>query len=178
MNKQQIWQLIAAARAQAQDRHDSESVAHEATSLPADRPAEEIVAAGQVLWDLMTESCTAPLWAAAHLINGGCSDDGFDYFRGWLIAQGREVFERAVADPDALVELPIVRSAAADGAPLEGEDILGVAWDAHIAATGEQLPEDTPTIRHPRLDPAWAFDFDDSDEMARRLPRLAALYEE
>ncbi|MFJ5645558.1 hypothetical protein [Streptomyces sp. NPDC093223] len=29
---------------------------------------------------------------------------------------------------------------------------------------------------NPRLDPAWAFDFDDSDEMARRLPRLAALY--
>jgi hypothetical protein len=59
---------------------------------PASRPAEEIVAAQQVLWDLMAESYTNPLWAAAYVINGGCSDDGFDYFRGWLIAQGREVF--------------------------------------------------------------------------------------
>ncbi|MFE5591185.1 DUF4240 domain-containing protein [Streptomyces sp. NPDC056549] len=33
---------------------------------------------------------------AAYMVNGGCCDDGFDYFRGWLIAQGRNVFERAV----------------------------------------------------------------------------------
>ncbi|MFF5497583.1 DUF4240 domain-containing protein [Streptomyces aquilus] len=43
-------------------------------------------------------------------MNGGCSDDGFDYFRGWPIAQGREDFERATADPDALAELPAVRA--------------------------------------------------------------------
>ncbi|MFI6283428.1 hypothetical protein ACIBCM_01525 [Streptomyces sp. NPDC051018] len=26
----------------------------------------------------MIDSCTNPLWAAAHIANGGCSDDGFD----------------------------------------------------------------------------------------------------
>ncbi|MFC7267263.1 DUF4240 domain-containing protein [Streptomyces lutosisoli] len=177
MNKQQFWELIATARDRVLDPHESESVAREAASLLANRPAEEIVAAEQVLWDLMVKSYTNPLWAAAYIANGGCSDDGFDYFRGWLIAQGREVFERVVADPDALVELPIVQAAAAaDGVDLEGEDMLGIAWNAHITATGDQLPAGPPTIRYPQLDPAWAFDFDDSDEMARRLPRLAALY--
>ncbi|WP_328351679.1 DUF4240 domain-containing protein [Streptomyces sp. NBC_00445] len=176
MNKQQFWELIAAARDQVINPHESESVAREATSLLAARPAEEIVAAQQMLWDLMAESYTNPLWAAAYVINGGCSDDGFDYFRGWLIAQGREIFERVVADPDALAELPIVQASAADGVDLEGEDVLGIAWDAHVAATGDQLPADAFTIRYPQLDPAWAFDFDDSDEIARRLPRLAALY--
>ncbi|MDX3524851.1 MULTISPECIES: DUF4240 domain-containing protein [Streptomyces] len=176
MNKQQFWELIAAARDRAIAPHESEAVAREATSLLADRPVEEIVAAEQVLWDLMAESYTNPLWAAAYTANGGCSDDGFDYFRGWLIAQGREVFERAVADPDALAELPIVQASAADGIDLEGEDMLGIAWNAHIMATGDQLPADSPTIRYPQLDPAWAFNFDDSDEMTRRLPRLAALY--
>ena len=39
-----------------------------------------------------------PLWDAAYLINGGCSDDGFDYFRGWLVDQGRETFERCLAE--------------------------------------------------------------------------------
>ncbi|MFI8521009.1 DUF4240 domain-containing protein [Streptomyces sp. NPDC085481] len=176
MNKQQFWELIAAARDQALAPHESEAVARESTSLLAKRPVEEIVAAEQVLWDLMVESYTNPLWAAAYIANGGCSDDGFDYFRGWLIAQGREVFERVVADPDALAELPIVQASAAAGVDLEGEDMLVIAWNAHITATGDQLPTDAFTIRYPQLDPAWGFDFSDSGEMARRLPRLAALY--
>jgi hypothetical protein len=36
------------------------------------------------------------MWVAAYLMNGGCSDDGFDYFRGWLIAQGRTTLEQVV----------------------------------------------------------------------------------
>ncbi|MEU9315015.1 DUF4240 domain-containing protein [Streptomyces sp. NPDC048295] len=176
MNKQQFWQLIEAARNQASNPDDGETVARTAASLLAARPVEEIVAAEQVLWDLMVDSYTNPLWAAAYIANGGCSDDGFDYFRGWLIAQGREVFERVVADPDALVELPVVQASAADGVDLEGEDMLGIARNAHTSATGDQLPASSPTIRYLELDPAWNFDFDDHDEMTRRLPHLAALY--
>ncbi|MFF3215878.1 DUF4240 domain-containing protein [Streptomyces sp. NPDC002886] len=176
MNKEHFWELIAEARDRAITPHDSDAVAREATSLLAARPVEEIITAEQALWDLMIESYTNPLWAAAYTVNGGCSDDGFDYFRGWLIAQGREVFERVVADPDALAKLPIVQAAAAAGSNLEGEDMLVIAWNAHITATGDQPPPGTLTICYPQLDPAWNFDFSDSDEMARRLPGLAALY--
>ncbi|MEU9116825.1 DUF4240 domain-containing protein [Streptomyces sp. NPDC048483] len=176
MTKDEFWQLIEAGRNQALDPNDGEAVARQATSLLATWPAEEIVAAEQVLWDLMTDSYTNPLWAAAYVINGGCSDDGFDYFRGWLIAQGREVFERIVADPDALAELPVVRASAAEGMDLDCEEVLGIAWNAHIAATGKQLPDDALTIRYPELEPTGDFDFDDQDDMTRRMPRLAALY--
>ncbi|MFF3710638.1 DUF4240 domain-containing protein [Streptomyces phaeochromogenes] len=176
MNTQRFWQLIEAARNQAPDPNDAEEVARRATSLLATHPPEEIVAAQQVLWNLMADSYTNPLWAAAYVVNGGCSDDGFDYFRGWLIAQGREVFERIVADPDALADMPAVRAAAADGIDLNGEETLTIAWNAHITATGKQLPDDAFTIRYPNLDPAWDFDFDDRDGMSRRLPRLAALH--
>jgi uncharacterized protein DUF4240 len=176
MNKQQFWQLVEAARNQASNPNDGEAVAREATSLLASQPVEEIVAAEQVLWDLMVDSYANPLWAAAYIANGGCSDDGFDYFRGWLIAQGRDVFERVVADPDALAELPIVQASAADGVDLEGEDMLGIAWNAHVSASGDQPSASPPTIRYQELDPTWNFDFDDHDEMSRRLPRLAALY--
>ncbi|QWA25807.1 DUF4240 domain-containing protein [Streptomyces osmaniensis] len=183
MNRQEFWDLVAAARDQvARDQvqapYPCEAIASAATALLASRPAEEIVAAERVLWDLMSESYSKPLWAAAYQINGGCSDDGFDYFRGWLIAQGREVFELAVAEPDALAELPVVQTAAALGIDLEGEDVLGIAWDAHIAATGNQLPADGPKTQYPQLDPDWNFSFDDRGEMARRLPRLAALFRE
>lgn len=129
--------------------------------LLASRPVEEIIAAEQVLWDLLVDPCSNPLWAAACVANGGCSGDGFDYFRAWLIAQGREVFERAVADPNALAELPIVQACASAGVDLEGEDMQGIAWNAHISAAGVQLPASAPTIRHPELDPTWNFDFGD-----------------
>ncbi|MGA6227948.1 DUF4240 domain-containing protein [Streptomyces umbrinus] len=176
MNTQQFWRLIEAARSQAPDPDDVEEVARRATSLLATHPPEEIVAAQQVLWSLMADSYTNPLWAAAYVVNGGCSDDGFDYFRGWLIAQGREVFERIVADPDALAEMPVVRAAAADGIDLNCEETLIIVSTAHITATGKELPDDAFTIRYPDLDLAWDFDFDDQDEMSRRLPRLAALH--
>ncbi|MFE3072963.1 DUF4240 domain-containing protein [Streptomyces sp. NPDC059247] len=175
MDKEQFWELVEAARGRVADPHDSEAVAREATSLLADRPGEEIVGAEQVLWDLMARSYTSPLWAAAYTVNGGCSDDGFDYFRGWLIAQGHDAFERAVADPDTLADLPVVHTSATEGFDLECEDMLGIAWHAHVTATGEP-PAGAPAIRYPPLDPTWAFDFGDSEEIARRLPRLAALH--
>lgn len=39
---------------------------------------------------------------AAYVINGGCSDDGFIDFRSWLIAQGKAVYDAALADPESL----------------------------------------------------------------------------
>ncbi|MFC7583681.1 DUF4240 domain-containing protein [Nonomuraea antimicrobica] len=140
MDIAQFWMLIERARDQVPDADDDQAVASTATALLSARPAAEIVAAQQAFWDVMAASYRAPLWGAAYLINGGCSDDGFDYFRGWLVTQGREVFERVVADPDTLAELPVVRAAAAEGGDLDCEEMLGIAWRAHLQATGEQLP--------------------------------------
>ncbi|PKV92800.1 uncharacterized protein DUF4240 [Amycolatopsis echigonensis] len=174
VNTEQFWALIDEARSQASAPEDSYDVAEQACALLSARPREEIVAAQQIVWELLADSYRAPLRAAAYLVNGGCSDDGFDYFRGWLVMQGREVFERIVAAPDELAELPAAREAAADGEELECEAALGVASSAHIDATGEELPSDSFTTRYPPLDPDWEFDYEDADEMRRRLPRLAA----
>ncbi|MER5278395.1 DUF4240 domain-containing protein [Streptomyces sp. NPDC002809] len=176
MDTKDFWKLIDDARTLVVDPADARAVAGRMAALLAQRPADDILAAQQLLWDLMAVSYRAPLWAAACTINGGCSDDGFDYFRAWLIAQGREVFERVVADPDALASLPVVRAAAAEDADLECERVLGVAWDAYREATGEQLPAASFTIDYPALEPDWDFDFDDAEQIARRLPQLDALY--
>ncbi|MCB5164060.1 DUF4240 domain-containing protein [Streptomyces bambusae] len=176
MDKEQFWKLIDEARAQEPAGADGDAVARRASALLAVLPVAEITATQQVLWDLLGESYRGPLWAAAHLVNGGCSDDGFDYFRGWLILQGREAFERAVADPDTLATLPQIRAAAPTGCELECERALALAWDAHRARTGADLPAGAFTISYPALDPAWAFDFDDTAELSRRLPALARLY--
>ncbi|MGW8885872.1 DUF4240 domain-containing protein [Streptomyces sp. NPDC055749] len=175
---EQFWNLMEQARGRAGDSADADDIAKQATVLLAAHEPQEILAAQQVLWDLMAASYQAPLWAAAYLINGGCSDDGFEYFRGWLIAQGRTVFEQVTADADRLADIPAVQAAAAEGIDLDGEPSLSIAWYAYEAATGTELPGDAYTINYPGLDPAWDFDFDDHKEVAARLPRIAALYPE
>ncbi|MFD9356673.1 DUF4240 domain-containing protein [Streptomyces sp. NPDC060031] len=173
MDKQTFWKLIETARAEAAP----DQVAARAAQLLAGRPAAEIAAAQQVLWDLLAESYRAPLWAAAYVINGGCSDDGFDYFRGWLLTQGEAAFAAALGDPDSLAAHPAVREAAAEGLELWDEEALSIAWQAYESATGRELPSDSFTIGYPDLDPAWSFDFGDSEETSARLPRLSALFD-
>ncbi|KJY23390.1 MULTISPECIES: DUF4240 domain-containing protein [Streptomyces] len=179
MDKTTFWQLIETARADtaADADTDEDAVAQRAGELLAARPQAEIAAAQQVLWDLLAESYRSPLWAAAYMINGGCSDDGFDYFRGWLLTQGRTVFDAALADPDSLADHPAVREAAAEGLELWDEEALSIAWTAYESATGRELPADSFTISYPPLDPSWDFDFDDAAELATRLPRLSALFD-
>jgi hypothetical protein len=176
VDTEQFWQLIEDARGQVTEPTDGDAVADRASTLLAALSPGEIIAAEQILWDLMGSSYRDSLWAAAYLINGGCSDDGFDYFRGWLITQGREAFDRAVAEPDALAELPAVLAASVEGMEMECETTLTIAWNAHRAATGEQLPAGARAVHYPEQGSGWDFDFDDQDEMRRRLPRLAALY--
>lgn len=176
MDTELWWELIEAARRQVLDPSDGSAVASQAVTLLSAYPSHEIVASDQVLWGLMANSYRNPLWAAAYVINGGCSDDGFDYFRGWLIAQGHEVYERVVADPDTLADLPVICAKSPAARPVECEDTLYIASRAYRAATGERLPRRTFAIRYPELDLDWGFDFDDRAEITLRLPRLGALF--
>ena len=108
------------------------------------------------------------LWAAAYLINGGASDDGFAYFRAWLISRGRAVFESALRDPDTLATVVDL-----DRDDHEFEDLWGLAPELYEAATGSDIP---PEDGGPIEPGGERWDFDDDEQLARRLPRLAAMY--
>ena len=164
--------MIEHARADAGSA-GAEAVAARATELLAVLAPEQIAAAAQVLRDLMAGSYRGDLWAAAYLINGGCSDDGFEYFRGWLITQGREAFEHAVADPDSLAGVPAVQAVATEAGDLECEEALGMAHDAYLQATGRELPRDAVTGRYPAVTFAW--DPADNAQVRTHLPRLDRL---
>lgn len=84
--------------------------------------------------DRQAESYTGDLWAAAYIINGGCSDDWFEYFRSWLVAQGETVYTNALRAPETL------QDAARPGA--ECEPLLRVADAAYDPATGQELSDD------------------------------------
>ncbi|MFC0029965.1 DUF4240 domain-containing protein [Micromonospora chaiyaphumensis] len=175
MSVDEFWNLVAKARESAADPSDAEDVAERTLRLLTALPANRIADLAQPLWDLRTQSYGWGLWQAAYLINGGCSDDGFEYFRGWLLTQGRETFERAVADPDTLADLPVVQRVAVDGGfDLECESMYGVVWDAWTVVTGSVELPNAVTGRYPDLGRGW--DFEDEDEARRRLPRLAVLF--
>lgn len=98
MNKEQFWQLISEMNAQ-------EETSEWLMEQLASRSENEITDYEIHFQTAFKESYTSSLWATSYIIFGGCSDDAFDYFRGWLIACGQEVFELAMQDPDSLANL-------------------------------------------------------------------------
>jgi len=119
------------------------------------------------------------LWAAAYLIGGGCSDDGFIDFRAGLIAQGRDWYQKAAASPDSLAGHPAVAGARHPrcGSPLFYEEVNYAASYAFERVSGDEHAFwDALEARGQRDRLAVMgedFDFDDDQEMRRRLPRLS-----
>lgn len=172
MRTDEFWVLVDQARAGAPDGVDG--TAQRLVAGLADRPPAQIAGFDRHLRRVLAASHRADLWGAAYLVNGGCSDEGFAAFRGWLVGQGRAAFAGAVADPDTLAQLGPVQRAAETGAELESPAMLVVATRAYATATGASLPPDPDPVPVPELADFW--DFDDEDEMRRRFPRLAALF--
>ncbi|WP_187645407.1 DUF4240 domain-containing protein [Streptomyces sp. TRM49041] len=111
---------------------------------------------------------TWDLWAAAAVLLGGADDDAFDYFRCWLIGQGRELFEGAVHDAETLAELLEDFDPALDG---DGED-LGYATDeAYEQLTGLDSP-DLGIAPQPPEPAGTPLDVADDTALAERLPRV------
>jgi hypothetical protein len=177
MDHEEFWTLIESTKGGGCEQHAQRLEAR----LRA-LPPNQILAFERRQRQLLAEAFRWDLWGAAYLIQGGCSDDGFEFFRGWLIGQGRAVFEAALRDPDSLAEHPQVRPvtpATRWDLLLACEALLEVAADAYETITGEELTdvyEPDPELRH-RLQHGPAgddWDFDDDGEMRRRYPKLWA----
>src|SRR6266545_4042679 len=136
MNRERFWALI-------QETHPSSGGRAGAQLLARLRelPRAEIAAFQDVRDDLLAESYRRDLWGAAYLINRGCSDDGFDYFRAWLLGQGNATFQTALRDPDGLAGHPEVQDVISAGIGrerLECESLLAAPFWAYEAATGHE----------------------------------------
>jgi hypothetical protein len=97
-------------------------------------------------------------------MNGGCSDDGFRYFRDWLISEGRTVFEAAVASADSLAQLPRVELA-------ELESFGYVALELYEHKDGGELDRDFSTELAMPAGQEWT-----EDQLPGLLPAIAAKY--
>ncbi|MEV0096000.1 DUF4240 domain-containing protein [Streptomyces sp. NPDC050738] len=184
MDASEFWTIIETARSVGgPDRPFAEALVDELAACTKDG----ILRYQERFDDVHDAVYRWDVWAAAYLLGGGCSDDGFMDFRGGLIALGRDWYEKAAACPDSLAEDPSVIGAAEvyrDEA-LFYEEVNYAASEAfkRISGDGEDFYEAWDEHRasrdssgHDSEDMGEDFDFDDPDEMRRRLPRLTALF--
>lgn len=162
MDIDRFWQLVEAAKAQADG--DTEARVESLYAVLGSLGPVELQSFQSHYDPLIALSYRWDLWAAAYIINGGCSDDGFRYFRDWLISEGRAVFEKALKDPDSLAELPHVD-------PAELESFGYVALDLHEEKGAGRMPRGAAAEEGEPAGEPW-----DEDAVGDLLPRLDAKY--
>jgi hypothetical protein len=180
MDLEDFWAAISTARAACREGQPF----HQAlTGHLATLPPDDLVAYQARFRDLRARLYRWDVWAAAYLIGGGCSDDGFIDFRAGLIAQGRGWYERTAASPDDLADHPDVRSGRTD---FRDESVNYAAVYAYEATTGGSTADfysrcsiyqgSLGVQRESDMDMGEDFDFDSPQQMRRHLPRLSAIF--
>lgn len=165
-----FWGIVDRTTAAGDDQDaQAEALAQELRGLTPD----EIERFATTFDELLTETYSWDLWGAAYVVEGGCSDDGFEYFRVWMLSRGRRFFEAARTDPDSLAELI---PADYEEAP-DFELLAYVASDVWSQKTGKS-PEDMPG--RPQMaydgDPSGKPFTDDEAHLRARYPRLWARF--
>lgn len=133
MDEDRYWQLVADSLSNT-DGEQEEQAAYLTRELGKLRPTD-IVGFRLRTDKLLYDTYNSEMWCAGYIMNGGCSDDGFEYFRLWVISRGRQVYENARTLPDSLADV--------DGGTVEDlfdfESFWYVANNAFQQKTGKQL---------------------------------------
>lgn len=95
------WQLIEDSLKETTEQEEQEE--YLVNRLKVMNP-QDIIGFHLRTGSLMVRSYLSELWCAAYINNGGCSDDGFEYFRCWLISRGKEAFYTVLEKPDRLLD--------------------------------------------------------------------------
>jgi hypothetical protein len=106
------------------------------------------------------------LWAAAYIMGGGCSDDGFSDFRATLISMGRQTFENALTDPQSLADIDYD----AETAQYEGYQYVPTTVETELGG-GQQFPRYQRSPAEPSGQ-SW-----EEDKLVELYPKLAEKYE-
>ncbi len=157
-----FWEVIEQAKEISGD--DWESRPENLKAILLKCSTEDIVQFNKDYRKKLIEAYRWDLWGAAYLINGGCSDDGFDYWRDFLISEGKSTYEAALNDPDSLAELDDIEDA-------ELEEYRYAIDEAYEELTDNEMPEDN--IRYPTDPEGEEWDENNLDSM---FPKLAAKY--
>lgn len=98
MNSKQFWEIIAISKSKSSGNYENQQ--EELKKQLIKLPAIEILEFDNKFRTLRGEVYNWNFWAAAYIINEGCSDDCFLDFRGWLIGQRKTTFENALKNTE------------------------------------------------------------------------------
>jgi len=167
MDKNKFWELIQESFKEG-DENSDEQVEILINKL-SELDCEDILKFAKIYQVYDDEAYKNKLWAAAYIMNGGCSDDCFDYFRGWLISKGEEAYLNALKDPDSLINLDIDE----ENDYFENEAILYVplyAFNKRIAS--KNIETFYERLKNYELDPSETFDIVDTIEFGEDIDIL------
>jgi predicted DNA-binding WGR domain protein len=166
----EFWNLIERTKRKA--FRDVEEQAEALIEILSERPPEDIIEFYRIFEYFHALSYRSDLWGAAYIIQGGCSDDMFDYFRAWLIAQGKDVFENALENPETLTRVISVEEAE----EIDAECMLYVAGEAYERKTGtdwEKFLDLSGVVKFPELEFDWN---EEDDSLKLKFPKLYKKY--
>ncbi|WP_088282100.1 DUF4240 domain-containing protein [Kineosporia sp. A_224] len=171
MDSSTFWDLVDASREGTDG--DLEAQGANLVALLDALPLADVAAFDARLGEANLALHTWGVVGAGTVLLGRMSDDVFTDLRTWVVAHGRAVHERVLADPDSLADVD------ADDVESVGlaEEVAYAAHRAYESRTGRDLLDDHPgqEAAEPAGPPAGeSFDPGDDAELRRRYPRLAA----
>ncbi|WP_375303964.1 DUF4240 domain-containing protein [Niastella sp. OAS944] len=169
LNEDLYWAIIRNSLQNSEDQDEQEM--YLISALKQLSPVE-IVGFRLRTDKLLYDTYNSEMWCAGFIMNGGCSDDGFEYFRNWVISRGKEVYYKAKENPDSLIDQTDLELE-----EYEFESFWYVALEAFREKTGKELydfiDDDNFKLKegyYPNFEFTWS---DDNPESMKTIcPRL------
>jgi hypothetical protein len=167
MTRDQFWTIIEAALAKG--RNDLAKRYRSLVEQLTDLPSPEIIDFDGIVDELLIESYRWDLWAAARILNGGCSKDEFQDFRRWLITCGYGVYTAALSNPDSLADVDwITGDNSFEAFGWVTDEAYGISTGRDIR--GDRVKATATTVKPTNKGPVGAR-WEDGD-LQRMLPKL------
>lgn len=163
------WSIIAKSLKQTKNQDDQERfLIKEIEKLTPNQMIGFRLRTDKLLYD----TYNSEMWCAGYIMNGGCSDDTFEYFRNWVISRGKETYYNAKQNPDNLI-----REVIEDEDLYDFESFWYVALEAFQHKTGKDLYDyidndnfKTAEGHYPQFEFTWQEE--NPESMKKICPRL------
>jgi hypothetical protein len=156
-----FWDLIQESRSASQDQF--ESLEKLKDKLESFHPTE-IRKFQKILLTKFEELNSWDLWALAYIVRRGCGDDGFDYFKAWVISKGESAFQ-------SILTLNLKKIAPLFDEDPQLEDLLYLAEEVYENKTGDIMKP--VSVRNQKMKGLeWS-----EENLETRYPELSKLFE-
>lgn len=133
MKESEFWRIIDRSR-EGVSWLDERSQSENLRTLLQPLSSEQLIAFSTLFQMVRGELYRWDVWEVGIIIHQGMSDSGFEYFREWIVSQGRSFYSQVQADPKVIFGI------AQPGEKLLYEELFMVVDEIFEKRTAESLP--------------------------------------